>query len=53
MKSKFIALLGLVILASCKQNKEAVQEKEVKKEFAVFGDSISNEKALTSSANVS
>ncbi|MFY8098036.1 MAG: DUF4920 domain-containing protein, partial [Flavobacterium sp.] len=47
MKSKFIALLGLVILASCKQNKEAVQEKEVKKEFAVFGDSISNEKALT------
>ena len=47
MKSKFIALLGLVILASCKQNKEAVQEKDVKKEFAVFGDSISNEKALT------
>lgn len=47
MKSKFIALLGLVIFASCKQNIEAVQEKEVKKEFAVFGDSISNEKALT------
>src|SRR5574343_119595 len=47
MQSKFIALLGLVIFASCKQNKEAVQEKEVKKEFAVFGDSISNEKALT------
>jgi hypothetical protein len=47
MKSKFIALLGLVIFASCNQNKEAVQEKEVKKEFAVFGDSISNEKALT------
>ena len=31
MKSKIIALFGLVIFASCNQKKEAVQENEIKK----------------------
>lgn len=47
MKTKIATLLALVVLTACGKKNEEIKEKAPEKVFAVFGDSISKDNALT------
>lgn len=47
MKTKIATLFTIVVLFACGKKNEEVNETKTEKVFAVFGDSISNENALT------